>query len=92
MKKRSIFEAIINRFKQKPVTPEEIEQLRMEAIKFRLKADIAKSKATIRNSKSGSSNALRDLFGDNKNPEKSFDYKQDESKEKKNLRRRTLGY
>lgn len=37
--------------KKKPVTEEELKQLRLEAEKYRLNANIAKSKAIIRDSK-----------------------------------------
>ena len=38
---------MIEYLKEKPATEEEIKQLRLEAEKYRLKADIAKSKARI---------------------------------------------
>lgn len=50
--KRSILQILIRYLKKKPVTEEDLKQLRLEAEKYRLKADIAKSKAIIRDSKS----------------------------------------
>jgi hypothetical protein len=44
--------------------------------------DIAKSKATIKKAKGDVSSTLKDLFGDDKSPGKSFDYQQENSKEK----------
>src|SRR6185312_819566 len=49
--KKSLLQIIIGYLKKKPVTEEELKQLRLEAEKYRLKADIAKSKAIIRDSK-----------------------------------------
>ncbi len=51
--KKSILLTVIKYLKEKPATPEEINQLRLEAEKYRLKADIAKSKAVISGSKGG---------------------------------------
>lgn len=53
--KKSILQTITEHLKEKPVTDEEIRQLRLEAEKYRLKADIAKSKAAISESKNWSS-------------------------------------
>ena len=55
--------AIVEHFKEKPVTMEEIDELKKQAVKFRLKADIAKSKATIRKSKG---NPLGNISGTTK--------------------------
>jgi len=49
--KKSILQAVIEHMKEKPATVEEIQQLRLDAEKYRLKADIAKSKAVISGSK-----------------------------------------
>ena len=43
-----IVKGLIEHMKEKPVTFEELEDLKMKAAKYRLKADIAKSKRTIR--------------------------------------------
>lgn len=50
--KRSILGIIIEHFKEKPVTQEEIDELKKKAVKYRLKADIAKSKGQISEIKS----------------------------------------
>jgi len=50
-KKKTILQAVIEHVKEKPATDEEIQQLRLEAEKYRLKADIAKSKVTISGTK-----------------------------------------
>ena len=49
--KRTLFEVIKNRIIEKPATLEEIEQLKLNAVRARLKADIAKSKAVAKQSK-----------------------------------------
>ena len=46
-----IFKGIISSLKEKPVTEEEVLELQKRVIKYRLKADIEKSKATIRKAK-----------------------------------------
>ena len=45
------FKLLAEHFKEKPVTMEEIEELKKQAVKYRLKADVEKSKASIRKSK-----------------------------------------
>ena len=98
MKKKTIFEALREYLKKKPVTQEEIEQLKLESQKYRLQADIARSKAIIKKSKESSSNILNDIFGSpvsprNSNPKQhDFGFFEKDSKEKENLRKRTLGY
>jgi len=54
--KKSILQSITEHLKEKPATVEEIRQLRLDAEKYRLKADIAKSKAAISGSKGGKFN------------------------------------
>ncbi len=49
--KRSILQILMQYLKKKPVTEEDLKQLRLEAERYRLKADIAKSNAEIRDSK-----------------------------------------
>lgn len=50
--KRSLLGIIIEHFKEKPVTQEELDELKKKAVKYRLKADIAKSKSQISDIKS----------------------------------------
>ena len=99
-KKKTIFQWINEKIKEKPVTQEEIDELKKRVIKWRLKADIEKSKASIRKSKS-SGGGLKDLFGPTQSNRKEFkssdvfgslDYRHEDSKSKINLRRKTLGY
>lgn len=57
--------AVVEHFKEKPVTYEELQALKMKAMKERLKADITKSKKVQRDSKG-------DIFGSsNSRPRKS---------------------
>lgn len=47
-RKRTLYEVLREKFKEKPATYEEIHQLKLDAIRARLQADIAKSKAKKR--------------------------------------------
>lgn len=68
-KKRSILEIIIDHFKEKDVTPQELEQLKLKALKWRLKGDIADSKAKISKQKSEQFEKLLGGLGDKRTPE-----------------------
>ena len=59
---------IVHAIKEKPVTDQEIYELKRKVLKYRLKADIAKSKAIINNSKTGKLAVLEKLFLDEKKP------------------------
>lgn len=58
------FKAVVEHFKEKPVTLEELQALKLKAIKERYKADIAKSKKVQRDSKG-------DMFGSSQTKRKS---------------------
>lgn len=58
--------AIYKRIREQPVTQAELDELKKKVVKYRLKADIAKSKAVIANSKGGKMDTLNKLFGDNR--------------------------
>lgn len=58
--------AISKRIREQPVTQAELDELKKKVVKYRLKADIAKSKAVIANSKGGKIDTLNKLFGDNR--------------------------
>lgn len=88
---------ISKRIREQPVTQEELDELKKKVVKYRLKADIAKSKAIISNSKGGKMDTLNKLFGDNKPQGKKtkigyrpreYDIDQDVL----NYRHKTLGY
>ena len=58
-----LFKFIKEKLKEKPVTPEELQELKMQAVKYRLKADIANSKEKIRDHKSKQFEKLLGGFG-----------------------------
>jgi hypothetical protein len=86
--------------REQPVTQAELDELKKKVVKYRLKADIAKSKGIIANSKGDKMDALNKLFGDNRQAGKKTrkissgyrprDY--DLDKETLNYRHKTLGY
>lgn len=90
-KKKGIIDWIKKKTEDKPVTREEIEQLKMKVVKERLEADIAESKAIKHKAqKSKSMDTLSALFGP---MDVSSDYQRHEDSEaKKKLRRDTLGF
>lgn len=88
---------ISKRIREQPVTQEEIDELKKKVVKYRLKADIAKSKGIIANSKGGKMDTLNKLFGDNrpsgKKTRTSYRPKEyDIDPEVLNYRNKTLGY
>lgn len=90
-KKKGIINWIKNKVEEKPVTIEEIEQLKLKTIKKRMQADIAESDAIIKKAKvEHSMDVLNSLFGPMNQQGK--DNHSKESKEKEELRRKTLGF
>ena len=90
-KKKGIIDWIKKKTEDKPVTREQIEQLKMKVVKERLEADIAESKAIKHKAQTSKSmDTLNALFGPMST---SSDYQRHEdSEEKKKLRRDTLGF
>lgn len=101
-KKQSIITKVIALTKEKPVTQAELDELKKQVIKYRLKADIAKHKEIIHKSKGGKMDTLNALFGDGDKGSKSSSRKsngidslfwsQDDSKQRQKLIRDTLGH
>ena len=90
-KKKGFMNWIKSKTEGKPVTREEIEELKMKVVKARLQADLDESKAISHKAKtSRSMDTLNALFGP---MDGGSEYKRHEDSEaKKKLRRDTLGF
>lgn len=85
---------------EQPVTDQELYELKRKVIKYRLKADIANSKAKINRSKTGKLTVLEKLFVDDRRStsrsksrkSKARDFDFDDNKEVIGYRKKILGY